>query len=295
MIEIKLPVDAALVPALEDYFCEQIRCPWGVFREGTAGAYRLFGYFEDADAAGNAWRELRGAFPALPESPDSAQLDDRDWKEAYKEHLKPWSSRGLHWVPVWMRETYSAPEGEAKLFFDAGLAFGTGDHPTTRLCAGRLLDYRDAHKQTGFENARVIDAGCGSGILAISAALLGFRQVYGFDRDPEAVRVSRENAAFNGLDAARVSFSDGGIEAGLAGRTAEVLLCNIQADVLCLYADVLLGAVSPGGVLALSGILAEEQAAVRAHFEPLARQRFGANVRIDGRVMGDWSDLAIFA
>ncbi len=295
MIEIKLPVEEAMVAPLEDVFCEKIRCAWGVMQEGTAGAYQLFGYFEDADEARAEWDGLRAVFRELPETPPFTQMDDRDWKEAYKEHLKPWDSRGLHWVPVWMRDTYRAPEGEAKLFFDAGLAFGTGDHPTTRLCAGRLLDYRDTHGPEGLKKARVIDAGCGSGILAISAALLGFKNVYGFDRDPEAVRVSRENAAFNGLDEERVRFADGGIEAGLEGREADVLLCNIQADVLCLYADVLLEATAPGGVLALSGILAQEQAAVRAHFEPLAKARFGENVRIDGRVMGDWSDLAIFA
>lgn len=293
MIAIALPIDEAKVDSLENYFCEQIRCPWGIGQEGTAGALRLFGYFDDLETANIAWKTLRATFAFLPEAPPFSTLEDRDWKEAYKAFLKPWDCRGLHWVPVWMDAQYPTPSGEARLLFDAGMAFGTGDHPTTRLCAMRLLDYRDTHGAAGLACARVIDAGCGSGILALSAALLGFCHVYGFDRDPEAVVVSRQNAAMNGLPASAVNFADGGLEEGLKNRTAEVLLCNIQADVLCLYAEVLLGALSPGGVLALSGILAVEQETVRAFFEPLAKMH-NPQARIDGRVMGDWSDLAIF-
>lgn len=289
-----MPVDEESVDALEAHFCEQVRCPWGLARAGTTGPYRLFGYFDDEAKTVEAWEALRAVFDFLPEHPPIGHLADRDWKEAYKAFLKPWDSRGLHWVPVWMKDTYPTPPGEARLLFDAGMAFGTGDHPTTRLCAGRLLDYRDAHGTEGLLKANVIDAGCGSGILALSAALLGFKHVYGFDRDPEAVVVSRRNAEENGLSPAQVEFADGGLEAGLKGRKADVLLCNIQADVLCLYAEVLLGAVAPGGVLTLSGILAAEQEKVRAFFEPLAAIQFG-KADIDGRVMGDWSDLAIFA
>ncbi len=293
MIEIRLPISETLVDPLEAHFCEQVRCGWGIQRNGVSDDFFLFGYFDDEAQALEAWKTLRALFGELPETPPLTQLDDRDWKEAYKAHLKPWDSRGLHWVPVWMKDEYVVPAGEIRFLFDAGLAFGTGDHPTTRLCAGRLLDWRDAHGKTALQTARVIDAGCGSGILAISAALLGFRHVYGFDRDPEAVRVSRDNARFNGLNDGDICFEDGGLEAGLKDRKADILLCNIQADVLCLYADTLLGALNPGATLALSGILANEQENVRAFFEPPVKARF-PHARIDGRVMGEWSDLAIF-
>ena len=292
MIEIRLPIDAAAVAPLEDYFCEQVRCPWGVFRKDAASPASLFGYFEKEGEAAAAWAALRAAFPDFPEKPPRLTLADRDWKEAYKAFLKPWSARGLHWVPVWMRDTYQAPAHEVVFWFDAGLAFGTGDHPTTRLCALRMLDLRDKAGDA-FQKLSIVDAGCGSGILAISAALLGCRNVVGFDRDPEAVRVSRANALANGLPESGASFSENGIEAGLENRKADLLLCNIQADVLCLYADTLLAAVRPGGVLVLSGILARENDKVRGVFEPTAKSRF-PDARFDARTMGEWSDLAIF-
>ena len=137
------------------------------------------------------------------------------------------------------------------------------------------------------EDFRVIDAGCGSGILALSAALLGFRDVRGFDNDPEAVRVSEENAALNGL-AGRVVFSTGDLVTGLAGREAEIVLANIQADVLMRFARELVAAVAPGGTLVLSGILAQENAQVRAAFAAVA-----PNWPIEARTMGEWSDVVL--
>jgi ribosomal protein L11 methyltransferase len=133
----------------------------------------------------------------------------------------------------------------------------------------------------------VIDAGCGSGILALSAALLGYRDVVGFDNDPEAVRVSEENAALNGLTG-RVRFETADLETGLAGRQADLLLANIQADVLLRYAAVLIGAVAPGGTLILSGILAGENGQVRAGFE-----RAAPGWSVNARVMGEWSDVVL--
>jgi len=174
--------------------------------------------------------------------------------------------------------------------FDAGLAFGTGDHPTTRLCAIRLLDFL---KEKNPKEIRVIDAGCGSGILALSAAKLGCENVFGFDRDAEAVKVSLENRIANNLSETQVSFAHEGLESGLNSRLADVVLANIISDVLCIYADNLLAAVAPNGVLALSGILAKEQEAVRKVFENKARAQWGS-VTVDARIMGDWSDVALF-
>jgi ribosomal protein L11 methyltransferase len=178
------------------------------------------------------------------------------------------------------------------IWFDAGLAFGTGDHPTTRLCAIRMMDFLETHPAA---QVSVTDAGCGSGILALSAAKLGCGRIAGFDRDPESVRVSIANREENGIDDDAVAFHHAGLEEGfrLTGR-ADVVLANIISDVLCIYADNLVDSVSPGGVLALSGILAKEQDAVRAHFEAKCQAAWGAGTRADGRIMGEWSDVALF-
>lgn len=291
MIELRQEIPAELSQPLEDWFCELTRSPWMLYHEGPGKPHYVMGYFETPDEADAAWSQLRKAFKRLPESYGRSELADRDWKEAYKEHLKPWDHGRLHWVPSWLRGKHAVPADAAVIWFDAGLAFGTGDHPTTRLCAIRLMDHLAAHPAA---KVKVTDAGCGSGILALSAAQLGCGQVDGFDRDPEAVRVSLDNRRENELPETSARFAHMGLEEGLRwAGPSDVVLANIISDVLCIYADNLIASVSPGGVLALSGILAKEQDAVRAHFEAKARTAWGS-VRSDGRVMGEWSDVALF-
>jgi ribosomal protein L11 methyltransferase len=134
---------------------------------------------------------------------------------------------------------------------------------------------------------RVIDAGCGSGILAISAARLGLGPVVGFDNDPGAVRVSRENAARNGVSV-QIEFFVGDLRSGLSGRRADLILANIQADVLMRYARELVGAIASGGWLVLNGILATELSQVRTALASAARGRV-----TDSRTMGEWADLSL--
>jgi ribosomal protein L11 methyltransferase len=121
----------------------------------------------------------------------------------------------------------------------------------------------------------------------LSAALLGFREIDGFDNDAEAIRVSEENAVANGL-AGRVRFFAGDLVSGLGGRQGEIVLANIQADVLMRFARELTAAVVPGGVLVLSGILAVENEQVRAVFSAIA-----PDWTCEARVMGEWSDVQL--
>jgi ribosomal protein L11 methyltransferase len=217
------------------------------------------------------------------EEPQGRKLANQDWRDSYKAHFKAWKFGRLHWVPLWERETFHLPGGDAVIWLDPGLAFGTGNHETTRLCVERLVALADEKGVRG----RVIDAGCGSGILALSASRLGFRNVVGFDNDPEAIRVSQENAALNDLSDA-VEFSTADLVSGLKGIQAEIVLANIQADVLMRFAKELASATAPGGALILSGILATENVAVREVFTAALPAW-----RVDGRVMGEWSDLIL--
>ncbi len=297
MIELRTPIAASLVDSLEEWFNGLTRCPWGLEVNATGTVFQLIGFFDDAAAAQSAWTELCAAFPSLPAQPTQTAMNDRDWREAYKAHLHPWSTGDLHWVPVWRKDEYLLPAGHTRLLFDAGLAFGTGDHATTRLMANRLLEFRAARGPDGYASARIIDAGCGSGILALSAALLGCRHVFAFDRDPEAITVSRENLSANGLAADAVEFELAGLEAALKNRQAGLLLANIQADVLALHADDLAAAIAPGGTLAMSGILATEVGDVRAAFEQVLSSAWGCEVPDDlenfgaSDVAGEWCDL----
>lgn len=280
LVEITAEIPAARADEVEAALLELGDPSWGLRENAATRRAWIVGIFADEQAARSAWAELEACLPdGLQARPSAAPLEDRDWKESYRDHFRASRFGRLHWVPVWERESYLLPPGEAVLWLDPGLAFGTGNHETTRLCAERLVALSPRR--------RVIDAGCGSGILALSAVLLGCGEVVGFDSDPEAVRVSLDNAALNGL-ADRVGFFVAELAAGLAGRPADLVLANIQADVLTAHAKALCAAVAPGGSLVLSGILAVESATVRA--------AFGAEAPgwdADSRTMGEWSDLQL--
>ena len=283
--ELKVEVALGAVPAIEELLAEHEEQRVMILEDKPSGRAWITGYFESADAAKAAWREVAGWLESewIALEPELRELADKDWKESYKEHFKAWTFGPLHWVPVWERETFRAAAGEQILWLDPGMAFGTGNHETTRLCCERLVTFVGARGPTG----RVIDAGCGSGILALSAAKLGFRDIAAFDNDPLAVDVSRENAELNGLGG-RVDFFVGDLVTGLAGRSAELVLANIQADVLMRFTGELLGAVAPGGQLVLSGILERELMQVRDVFAAAA-----PGWTVATRVMGEWSDLAL--
>ena len=287
LIEIKSELSPDTAGAVEDVLLELGAQNWSVLEDAIAKRAWVVGIFADEAGARAAWAELHGKFSAG--EPELRVLADADWRDSYKAHFKAWQFGRLHWVPVWEREKYQLPAGDAVRWLDPGLAFGTGNHETTRLCVERLVAFDPELEAKGGkrETVRVIDAGCGSGILALSAALLGFGDVTGFDNDPEAVRVSGENAALNGLTG-RVNFFAGDLAGGLKGRSADILLANIQADVLMRFARELTGAVAPGGELVLSGILASELDQVRAAFAAVT-----PGWREATRVMGEWSCLAL--
>ncbi|MBC2596323.1 50S ribosomal protein L11 methyltransferase [Ruficoccus amylovorans] len=291
MFILKAEIPAELADALEAHFCEEGLLSWGI-EFAPNGPLFLKGFFESEAEADEGLAALRITFPALPAYFAGEQIEDREWQEAYKEFLKPWSNGRLHWVPAWERESYVVPEGHVALYLDAGMAFGTGSHETTRLMARRLMDFAQT-RGDAYAQQRIIDAGCGSGILALSAVLLGAKSVYGFDQDPEAIRVSRENTLTNGIAPEAVSFAEAGIESGLEGRQADFMMANIQADILKIHAAGLFAAMAPHGTLALSGILSRELDEVREHFN-FAATEAGITCRADSRIDGEWADLCLF-
>ncbi len=285
VFELKIEVALGAVPAIEDLLAEREEQRLMVLEDKPAGRAWLTGYFESRSEAQLAWTDFAACIDAewLATEPEVHELADVDWKESYKAHFKAWQFGSLHWVPVWEREAFKLPAGDQVLWLDPGMAFGTGNHETTRLVVERLAKLTAERGNKG----RVIDAGCGSGILALSAAKLGYSAIAAFDNDPVAVDVSKENAEMNQL-ANRVDFFTGDLVSGLAGRQAELVLANIQSDVLMRFKTELLGAVAPAGVLVLSGILAQELAQIRETFATAA-----PGWTVDSRVMGEWSDLVL--
>ena len=284
LFEIKAEIPASATEETDNVLLELGVSSWSLLEDAIERRAWIVGIFADEAEARARWAELRPLLPvAVMSEPGWRALADADWKDSYKAHFKAWKFGRLNWVPVWERETFQLPAGEEVLWLDPGMAFGTGNHETTRLVVERLVAFAERHGTSG----RVVDAGCGSGILALSTVKLGFPNVAAFDNDPLAIAVSKENAELNGLGG-RVDFYVGDLVTGLAGRQAELVLANIQADVLMKFARELVNAVAPGGVLVLSGILATELAQVRTVFEAMP-----PGWTPDSRVMGEWADLAL--
>ncbi len=194
-------------------------------------------------------------------------LADRDWNEAWKARWQPLKAGRRLWiVPSWL----APPDPAAvNLILDPGMAFGTGDHPTTGLC----LAWLDEQDLCGKD---IIDYGCGSGILAIAALALGARHAIGVDTDPQALDVARENAARNGVAAQLETCLPGDLK---AGATVDVVVANILAKPLVDLAPTLTALTRQGGRIALSGLLSAQrdmvQEAYAAAFDLRARESRG--------------------
>ena len=191
----------------------------------------------------------------LATSPPYTQeaVAEQDWVRVTQAQFEPIRVSARLWiVPSW----HDAPDPEAMvLVLDPGMAFGTGSHPTTRLC----LEWLEGNVTPGLS---VLDYGCGSGILAIAAARLGASEVVGVDIDEQAVMASRSNAERNGVSA---RFQDSGRE--LNGQF-DLVVANILANPLKVLAPAICGHVRRGGRLALSGILSEQTSDLIAAYAP---------------------------
>ncbi len=292
LFELKLEIRSEAVGEVEEAIAVWEDARLMLLEDKPSARAWVAGYFEEQGQLNESLDRLnRGlARDWILGEAEIRELADQDWRDSYKAHFRAWEFGRLHWVPVWERDTFVLPPGHEVIWLDPGLAFGTGNHETTRLCCERLVAFAQTRGPEAQPDRRaevVIDAGCGSGILALSASKLGFTQVSGFDNDPEAVRVSGENAELNGLSG-RVAFATADLISGLSGRRADLLLANIQADVLMTFARALVSAVAPGGQLVLSGILASENDRVRATFAAAA-----PGWSVDARMMGEWSDLVL--
>ena len=207
------------------------------------------------DAAVDADRALTQAAAALREPPPPysvATIAGDDWVRRTQAQFAPIRVTDRLWiVPSWCAPVEAAA---INITVDPGLAFGTGAHPSTLLCLRWLAENLP-------RGTAVLDYGCGSGILAIAAAKLGAARVTGVDIDPQAIAVSRANAAANGV-AAEFDLPD-----ALPAATVDVLLANILANPLEILAPLVAGRVAVGGHVVLSGILEAQVGGVMAAYQ----------------------------
>lgn len=193
------------------------------------------------------------------------RLEPQDWKEAWKRHFRTQRiSERIVVKPTWAR--CEASPGDCVITLDPGMSFGTGLHPTTRACL-RFLDRMSRNGRQG----SLLDAGCGSGILSIAAAKLGFAPVVAFDHDATSVRICGQNLQQNGVEhVVRCCTAD--MTCPPFARAFSVVAANLLADILTANAERLAGLVSnePGSTLLLAGILSEQYPRVREIFETLS-------------------------
>jgi ribosomal protein L11 methyltransferase len=205
-------------------------------------------------------------------------VHEEDWAHAWKAHF-PVLRVGERLVvrPTW--RTHRPRRDDVVIAMDPGMAFGTGLHPTTRLC---LAAIDDLGSRGALDGRRVLDVGCGSGILAIAALAFGAREAAGVDTDPIAIEATAANAARNGF-ADRIVAREGSLPTGEA--PFDLVLANLIAGVLVPLAPALHDELAPGGTLLASGIFIDREDEVRGAFE-------AAGLVIGDRsIEGDWVGL----
>jgi len=297
-IEIALRVDGEAAEAVAELLqryghqgvaIEQEGIPPDQWDDGEAQpAQRLTirAYLPDDERAEDAKLRLETALAHMSlmyhmPQPQYTIVKEDDWAEAWKTHYHPIRiGKRLFIRPLWV-DAETAPD-DLVIALDPGMAFGTGTHPTTQLCLEALED----SVQPG---VKVLDLGCGSGILSIGAAKLGAAHILALDIDPIAVKVTQENSEQNGV-ADKITAQQGSLENVItSARRFDLVVVNILAKIIIAMCDQHLGdTVRPGGRALFSGIIEEQAADVesalrKTGLEPTEQRQEGDWVLIEAR------------
>ena len=220
--------------------------------ERMKGVSRIKLYVTD-DADGK--QQLAGYLQGVNLPYTTVPLREYDWAHSWQKYYRPLAVGARLWVvPEWERDTVQLPEGAVRLLMNPGLTFGTGSHASTQLCLEGIQEVLRPGE-------RMLDLGCGSGILAVAALCLGASHATGVDIDPKAVDVAYENAALNGIGRDQCRFlagnviSDRSLVEELAQEKAGLVLANIVADVIIPLAPVVPRLLAEEGTFLCSGII----------------------------------------
>ena len=252
---------------VDDFLAKKNEFDWDYVDEEVLGMgereSNITLYMETGEDSMHAIDQIRSSAAQLKEedrenrygrlSVESRLVCDEDWKDRWKEYFKPAKiAENIVVKPSW--ESYEPREGEQIIELDPGLAFGTGTHPTTKMCVRHLQHFIDGPEDV------VLDLGCGSGILSIAAALCGSEQVKGVDIDPDAVAASLDNVEKNHLQE-RIVISQGDVTKGL-GLRADIVVANLIADLIVRLAGDVAKHLTGKKIFISSGILAEKRDSV---------------------------------
>lgn len=260
-----LGADSFVIESEEDFkdFLENNHQYWDYvdkeLEDKFSGVSRIKCYLTDDEAGQAALKRMRAAYPEL----SASYVQDSDWENNWREYYKPLEiGEKLVVVPEWEKVP---DDGRTPLRLDPGLIFGTGSHATTRMC---LMELEKLVKP----GARVLDLGCGSGILGIGALVLGAGNCLGCDIDPKAPDVVMSNAALNNIGSDKLRACAGDIIADSSlrrdfGGGYDMVLANIVADVIIPLSRYVPGFMADDGVFITSGIIDGRQDEVSAAIE----------------------------
>ena len=285
MIKISGVLQDNLLSVIEDILYEIVPHNWIINYSHINKASLLEGYFETECEADKELEKLcKLTSINFSDFFSKKIIHDEDWKNLYKKHFKPWKVDKFHWIPIWCKESYSIPKDDLKIFLDPGMAFGTGNHETTKLCLESLVTINQSlhcdYKKT------FIDVGCGSGILALTASELGFKEICAVDNDELAVKISKVNAEMNSIY--NIKYITADLEHLDETQKYSFVVANIQADILQKNAYQLIKLLDNVGFLLLSGILAIEIDTIHTHYEE-ALKSLNKNFVSTIRTMNEWS------
>ena len=276
-VEITIAAPIALADAISSFITDQGSL--GVIEEEIVvdafddideqeGSGKIRAYFPDdhtaalkVNALGDYLKSLSQMFPELdPPEMKAETIADPDWEEQWKKYFKPLRiSRDIVIKPTW--ERYAPSGRDIVIDIDPGMAFGTGQHPSTRMCINAMEEI--IPKDRTFETWAVLDVGTGTGILAISAAKLGAHKVVALDLDLKAVEIAEKNAAINRVED-RIEILNQDVLT-YQGRF-NLIVANLTASTLIPLRAHLDGMLEPGGYLVLSGIIEKDAPMVEETF-----------------------------
>ncbi len=202
-------------------------------------------------------------------------IDDEDWVNVWRKYYKPIHINNIVIVPKWLK--YEAEVGENIVYLDPGMAFGTGEHESTRLCLTLFSELQVKGK-------RVLDIGTGSGVLGITASVCGAEHVYMSDIDSIAVNAAKQNAQLNKLGSFDIECDD--LVSNLT-TTGDIVFANITADILIMLSKQIGKLVNKGGVMILSGI-------IKVRYDEVLSAYISAGFIVDkSMVLGEWCALRL--
>jgi ribosomal protein L11 methyltransferase len=287
MLKVECKLDRSKIRIVENILYEISPTNWVIITNRNTKESKLQGSFIDKNVATEEINKLQNHLGEnLPISSET-NLED-DWKEAYKLHFKPWHYKNFKFVPSWEKEISDVESSNLIISIDPGMAFGTGTHETTRLCLEFLIDQYSFQREVSPKSS-LIDIGCGSGILAITAAKLGFKKILGIDNDYDAIENALLNSKKNCLSDS-ITFKQ--IElAKVTNSHYQCVIANIQADVLLLNSSVIINLLRyQNSSLILSGILNYEvEHVIKAYQKDLTSH--GLNCKVVEKSLGEWSAL----